>query len=110
VRAAHLRRPDAERRPSGIDLAIFEMPRVEQSSAPFTLARVIVPVGGSTEEDKHEVREIWVVLQGRGTLTAAGERSSIGPGDTLYFDSHETHQVVNASNELLEFLSIWWSP
>ncbi len=110
MRAAHLRRPEAERRPSGIDLVIFELPQVEQSSAPFTLARVIVPVGGSTPKDEHEVREIWVVLQGRGTLTVEGEPSSIGPGDTLYFESHEMHQVVNASNEPLEFLSIWWSP
>jgi mannose-6-phosphate isomerase-like protein (cupin superfamily) len=110
VTAGHLRKPKPELRPSGIDLAIFDMPMVERSSAPFTLARVTVPVGGSTEEDQHEVREIWVVLEGRGDLVAAGQPTSIGPGDTLFFDSYETHRVVNVSDQALEILSIWWRP
>jgi mannose-6-phosphate isomerase-like protein (cupin superfamily) len=108
--AGHLRKPASELRPSGIDLAIYVMPTVERSSAPFTLARVTVPVGGSTEEDLHEVREIWVVIQGRGALVTAGQPTSIGPGDTLFFDSYETHQVVNTGEGVLEILSIWWNP
>jgi len=99
-----------EDRPSGAKLGIFELPTVQRSVAPFTLARIHVPVGITTAEDCHEVREIWLVQSGSGTLTLNGEQHRISAGDSLYYESYHKHQLHNDGDEPVEIVSIWWRP
>jgi mannose-6-phosphate isomerase-like protein (cupin superfamily) len=99
-----------EDRPSGSKLGIFTLPSVNQSVAPFTLARISVPVGVRTAEDHHEVREIWLVQSGSGLAKIDGIEIRISPGDSLYFESFRKHQLLNDGSEPVEIISIWWRP
>jgi mannose-6-phosphate isomerase-like protein (cupin superfamily) len=110
VRVGHLREPEASVRPSGALLTIFDLPQVTAPVAPFTLARFVVPAGLSSSPDTHDVRELWVILSGEGLLLLDGDESRVGAGDVLYFESRETHQLVNDGQEPVELVSMWWRP
>ncbi|MFD7011296.1 cupin domain-containing protein [Rhodococcus jostii] len=101
---------DFENRPSGAKLGIFDLPKLEVSVAPFTLAHIRVPAGVTTAEDHHEVREIWLVQSGSGILTLDGVQSRVQAGDTLYYESYRRHQLHNDGDSPVEIVSIWWRP
>ena len=105
--AGRLPRLDFTWRPSGVDLAVAALPT---GRAPFTLARVIVPIGGSTSPDQHEVREVWLIERGSGVLTVDGQVTPVHPGDIHYFESQQQHQIDNTAPVPLEITSIWWQP
>lgn len=102
--------PVFEERPSGSRLGIFALPGGGQPVAPFTLARISVPVGVRTAEDHHEVREIWLVQSGSGLARVDGTEMRVSGGDSLYFESFRTHQLLNDGGEPVEIISIWWKP
>lgn len=110
VRVGHLREPEADVRPSGALLSIFDLPRATAPVAPFTLARFVVPPGVATSPDTHDVREVWLIVRGEGVLTLDGEETRVRPGDVLYFESRRTHQLVNDGDEPVELVSLWWRP
>jgi len=97
-------------RPSGSKLGIFELPTLEASAAPFTLAQIEVPVGVTTAEDHHEVREIWLIQSGSAMLTLDGARSRVHAGTSLYFESYRRHQLHNDGDVPVRIVSIWWRP
>lgn len=102
--------PELDVRPSGAFLGIFNLPRQSIPVAPFTVARFVVPAGISSSPDKHEVREMWVVVRGAGRLVLDGEERPLSTGDVVYFESERTHQLVNDSDQPVELVSIWWRP
>ena len=91
-------------RPSGAKLGIVDLP------ANFTLARIHVPVGVTTAEDHHEVREVWLVQSGGGVLALDGVKQRISAGDMLFYDSFRRHQLHNDGTEPVDIISIWWQP
>jgi mannose-6-phosphate isomerase-like protein (cupin superfamily) len=97
-------------RPSGAKLGIYELPSKPAPVAPFTLAKIHVPVGVTTTEDHHEVREIWLVQSGTGRLYLDGEELRISAGDSLFYDSFHRHQLNNDGTEPINIISIWWQP
>lgn len=102
--------PAFENRPSGAKLGVVDLPTVELSAAPFTLAHITVPTGVTTAEDHHEVREIWLIQSGAGLLTLDGEQTPVSSGDRLYFESYRRHQLYNDGDVPVEIISIWWRP
>lgn len=97
-------------RPSGAKLGIYQLPEMPAPVAPFTLAKIHVPVGVTTTEDHHEVREIWLVQSGSGQLSLDGEQLRISVGDSLFYDSFRRHQLYNDGAEPIDIISIWWQP
>jgi mannose-6-phosphate isomerase-like protein (cupin superfamily) len=102
--------PGLDVRPSGALLGIFDLPRQSVPVAPFTLARFVVPPGISSSPDKHEVRELWVVVRGSGRLVLDDEERRVVSGDIVYFESERQHRLINDGEESVELVSIWWSP
>jgi transcriptional regulator with XRE-family HTH domain len=64
---------------------------------------VVYDVGGSSSPDdgfiRHAGREYGLVLSGRLEVTVGFERSILGPGDSISFDSTTPHRLRNAGDE-----------
>ncbi len=64
---------------------------------------VVYEVGGSSSPDdgfiRHAGREYGLVLSGRLEVTVGFERSVLGPGDSISFDSTTPHRLRNAGEE-----------
>jgi len=64
---------------------------------------VVYDVGGSSSPDdgfiRHAGREYGLVLSGRLEVTVGFERSVLGPGDSISFDSTTPHRLHNAGDE-----------
>ena len=84
---------------------------------PMGISFCVVPTLGHTTPHDHYDGEIFVIVKGRGivkqkasqTGTVDFENSAIGPGDVIYFNTHNSHQILNESRtEEIEFYSIYW--
>jgi transcriptional regulator with XRE-family HTH domain len=64
---------------------------------------VVYDVGGSSSPDdamiRHAGREYGLVLSGRLEVTVGFERTVLGPGDSISFDSTTPHRLSNAGDE-----------
>lgn len=64
---------------------------------------VVYDVGGSSSPDdgfiRHAGREYGLVLSGRLEVTVGFERSILGPGDSISFESTTPHRLRNAGDE-----------
>jgi mannose-6-phosphate isomerase-like protein (cupin superfamily) len=110
TRPVRLPAPVMDERPSGARLGVFALLDRLAPAAPFTLAKFHVPVGVTTAEDHHLVREIWLVESGSGRLTVDGEVLRLSAGDSLYYDSFRHHQLHNDGDVPITLISIWWQP
>jgi quercetin dioxygenase-like cupin family protein len=63
-----------------------------------------IDIGGYTPLEKHEHEHEIFVLKGRGTLKSEEKEFEIKPGDAIFIKSNELHQIINNSNEILQFL------
>jgi uncharacterized cupin superfamily protein len=56
----------------------------------------------------HAQEELFIVLQGNGTLRVAGEHLAIGPGDVILIPAgpEYPHHILNTSDAPLKYLSI----
>ena len=56
----------------------------------------------------HAEEEMFVILQGEGTLRVAGERVPVRAGDTIFIPAgpDHPHQLINTSGAPLHYLSI----
>jgi mannose-6-phosphate isomerase-like protein (cupin superfamily) len=77
---------------------------------PFKASRFVVPPGATSDEDRHEVCEVWMVANGTGEVVVAGRSFSVAAGDVITFASNEPHQVRNTGSDQFEAFSIWWPP
>jgi transcriptional regulator with XRE-family HTH domain len=70
---------------------------------------VVYDVGGSSSPDdamiRHAGREYGLVLAGRLEVTVGFERSILGPGDSISFDSTTPHRLRNAGDE--QVTGVW---
>jgi transcriptional regulator with XRE-family HTH domain len=64
---------------------------------------VVYEAGGSSSPDdsmiRHAGREYGLVLSGRLEVTVGFERTVLGPGDSISFDSTTPHRLRNAGDE-----------
>jgi transcriptional regulator with XRE-family HTH domain len=71
---------------------------------------VVYDVGGSSSPDdgfiRHAGREYGLVLSGRLEVTVGFERSLLGPGDSISFDSTTPHRLRNTGTEPVE--GVWF--
>jgi len=56
----------------------------------------------------HAQEEMFVILEGTGTLRVAGEMIPVKPGDTIFIPAgpEYPHQIINTSDAPLKYLSI----
>ena len=76
--------------------------------APFKSSFFVVEPGYTSRLDQHDVKEIWMVKQGEGTLEYDGNTILLQAGNTYYFSSNVTHKVSNTGKVNIEIFSTWW--
>lgn len=75
----------------------------------FGATHCVIERGGSTSPHAHFERETFVILEGHGRMTIAGESREVEAGDSVLIPPHSVHQLVNLSQDAdLVFLSIYW--
>ncbi len=81
----------------------------EQPVAPFKGSKFIVYPNETSPLDIHDVKECWFIASGSGIVTYNGDRKeAVKPGDVLFFDSQQSHEVFNNGTENLLVFSVWW--
>lgn len=75
---------------------------------PFGMARFEVAAGGVTPPDSHAVTELWLVLQGRGTLRYEGADHEVSAGELVGFAPFAEHTLLADRGTAMSVLSIWW--
>jgi len=60
-----------------------------------------LPAGSVDPQSPHAEDEVYVVIEGRATLTADGERQAVGPGSVAYVAAGAVHRFEDISEELL---------
>jgi mannose-6-phosphate isomerase-like protein (cupin superfamily) len=79
----------------------------EMGSRHMTVTWVVVPPGVSQELHSHEEAEqVYVVVQGTGTLSATGDTEQLEPGDLALIPPASDHTLANESEDPLAILSV----
>ena len=79
----------------------------EMGSRHMTVTWVVVPPGVSQELHSHEEAEqVYVVVQGTGTLSATGDTEQLEPGDLALIPPASDHTLANESDNPLAILSV----
>jgi len=63
-----------------------------------------IDIGGYTPLEKHEHEHEVFILKGEGILRSKDKEFEIKPGDVIFIQTNELHQIVNNGNEILQFL------
>ena len=79
----------------------------ELGSRHMTVTWLEVPPGASQELHSHEEAEqVYVVVRGIGTLSAAGDTEQLEPGDLALIPPASDHTVANEGQEMLALVSV----
>ncbi len=79
------------------------------ADTPFGSMWCVVEPGRSVKTHKHHEAETYIFAQGNGFIRVGGESLPVGPGDAVFMDPFETHEVVNPpGGETVLFLAVWW--
>jgi len=69
--------------------------------------RVVIPPGTTVGYHKHGANEeMYIVLEGSGTMTIEGEPTRIEKGDMILNPSHGAHGLLNDSDADIDLLVI----
>ncbi len=63
-----------------------------------------IDIGGYTPLEKHEHEHEVFILKGKGIIRSEEKEFEVKPGDVIFIGSNELHQIINTSNEPLQFL------
>jgi mannose-6-phosphate isomerase-like protein (cupin superfamily) len=91
-------------------LRLVEFDGQTDATPPFKASRFVVPAGATSDEDRHDVCEVWMVASGEGEVLVDGRSLSVRAGDVVLFASNEGHQVHNTGPDPFEAFSVWWPP
>jgi mannose-6-phosphate isomerase-like protein (cupin superfamily) len=82
-----------------------EFLRVESLSA----GMYVLPAGEPDPQTPHDEDEVYVVLAGSASFTAADETIRVGPGTTIFVPAHEVHRFHDVT-ERLEVVVVFTPP
>lgn len=82
------------------------------SSRRVTITRVTIQPGAANPQHRHaESEQIWVALEGRGTLLLDGDRTEpFAAGDVVRFEDGDLHGFHNTGDTLFVYLSVTSPP
>ncbi|MCZ2893383.1 XRE family transcriptional regulator [Burkholderia thailandensis] len=76
----------------------------------FNAVKVSMMEGYSSEWVAHAGDEFVFVLSGQVRYTVGKQDYPLGPGDSLHFNAHERHRVVNVGSEPVELIAVGTLP
>jgi quercetin dioxygenase-like cupin family protein len=59
---------------------------------------------------KHPAPELYYVMSGTAEWTVGDETFTAGPGTAIYHPPNTLHRMVNAGDEVLRTVYMWWAP
>jgi len=96
---------------------IYEMigrPENLGGSNKHSFGHVVIPPGRSSRPHYHpEAEETYAILKGRAKMVIDGKEYFLSPGDVVFIQPPERHQVFSEGNEDLEFFVVCapaWEP
>jgi mannose-6-phosphate isomerase-like protein (cupin superfamily) len=73
---------------------------IEHLSVPdLSVGTYSIRAGGADEQDPHTEDEIYVVRQGRATLTTDEGDAHVEAGSVVYVPAHERHRFVDVTDD-----------
>jgi mannose-6-phosphate isomerase-like protein (cupin superfamily) len=79
----------------------------ELGSRHMTVTWIEVPPGASQQLHSHEEAEqVYIVVRGAGTLSAAGDSETLEPGDLALIPPASDHTIANEGSEDLALVSV----
>jgi mannose-6-phosphate isomerase-like protein (cupin superfamily) len=69
----------------------------------------VLPAGEPDPQTPHEEDELYVVLSGSASFTAADETILVGPGTTIFVPAHQVHRFHDVT-ERLEVVVVFAPP
>ena len=76
-------------------------------SSGLSLGLAEIAPGGDLTLHYHSPAEIYVVTNGKATLSKSGELEEIKKGDVVYIGGNDKHALKNTGNETLKFYWIF---
>lgn len=74
----------------------------------FHMATFDVAARTVSDVDQHDVRETWLILEGRSELISGQTTRTVQKGDIVYLETQTPHQLNNTSDDTLRVLALWW--
>ncbi len=68
--------------------------------ADLSVGTYSVQAGGTDDQVPHTEDEIYVVMSGRATLLAGGDRAELGPGAVVFVAAGEEHRFTGVTEDL----------
>jgi len=79
-----------------------------------SLAEITIPPGNASSPHYHKYsEESYLILSGKAALEVDGQVFSLLPGEAVFIEPLEIHQISNQSDEDLVFIAVCvpaWSP
>ncbi|MEM7351850.1 MAG: class I tRNA ligase family protein [Acidobacteriota bacterium] len=100
--------PEAFSKAYGI-LCLGAHPWQGVAEAPFYATWCAIEPGHVARAHKHQEHEVFAIVKGRGMMRVDDERVEVGPGDMVFMQPWNVHELTNLSDEDdLLFLDLCW--
>ena len=66
------------------------------------------PAGSVDTQQPHTEDEVYYVVEGRATITVAGERRAVGPGSVVFVATGVEHRFTDIEEDLQ--VLVFWAP
>lgn len=86
----------------------LDVKQLRALGVPFDGACFELAPGAETPVDGHAESEIWVCLHGSGQLTIGNVARQFASGDIVFFESWQSHQLLNTGPDPIVVFSVWW--
>ena len=91
---------ESEERPWGRFFVLHDEPS-------YKLKRIEVDAGGKLSYQYHHKRsEVWVIVEGVGTITIEGNVKKYSTGQTILIPKGVKHRIENRSDEKVVFIEV----
>src|SRR6266567_3448961 len=74
----------------------------------LSLGLAIWPAGSEDTQQPHTEDEVYYVIEGRGTITVAGDRRPVGPGSIVFVAIGVEHRFHDIEEDLK--VLVFWAP
>jgi mannose-6-phosphate isomerase-like protein (cupin superfamily) len=101
---------DTEDIPEGMVVQVFDLLGGHLPVPPVEVSYWTLEPGADSGDDRHAVRELWLLAAGRGVMTCGDQTLEVAAGEAVSIAANQTHRLVNTGDRRIGVFSVWWSP
>ena len=60
------------------------------------------------ELDQHPTKEVYVIIEGTGTMIIDEESEVVGVGDVIAIPPNAKHKLITGEESSILFAALWW--